>query len=344
MTTSESGGARLLAGVILRDSYAQPEAPDPVLGEAAVLELARRYVPDARGPVSVDESGGEARTYLLASGAGDLVLKTQRPHRLRTRTSLAKEALFLRHLAALPGAPLPVPRVLGHGTADVPAGDGGPSVRVEHTLMTRVAGDAVQRVRLEGVARTAALRALGGVLRRVHEAPQEALLGSGLFPGDARPGDLALRLEAPALEAVKRLEETARAALVGEAPGALVGRLIATLPVGGPRVALHANPGPVHTFVDPATGAFTGLIDFGDAYVSHPALDLRRWDRHEDRVTLLEGYRRGGDVDDAFERVWRVACALAELTALAGMPGSAPPEDAERRAGRIRSLMEELGR
>ena len=346
MTKSQNDaapGARLLAGVILRDKYVQADAPDPVLDEAAVLDVARRHAPGATGPVSVDESGGEARAYLLTSDAGDLVFKTQRPHRLRTRTSLAKEALFLRHLAALPRDPVPVPRVLGHGSADLPAGERGASVRIEYTLMSRIAGDAVQRVRIEGATRRDALLELGGVLRRMHEAPQQPLLESGLFPGDARPGDLAMRLEAPALGAARKLEGTARGAMLGIPPGALVARLIAALPGGGPRVALHANPGPVHTFVDPSTGAFAGLIDFGDAYVSHPALDLRRWDRHEDRVTLLDGYRRGRGVDDAFERVWRVACALAELTALAGLPEVAPREEAERRAATVTSLIEELG-
>ena len=39
-------------------------------------------------------------------------------------------------------------------------------------------------------------------------------------------------------------------------------------------VLLHSNPGPTQVFVDPANGRFRGLIDFGDSYLSHPALDL----------------------------------------------------------------------
>ena len=279
---------------------------------------------------------------MVAAAEGRLVVKTQRPHRRRVRTSLEREALFLRHLAALAGNPLPVPRVLGHGRATVPAkGAAGGQVdaEIEYTVMTRVPGDAMQRVPIDGAARRAALGELGAVLRRVHGASQEPLLSSGLFPGDRAPGDLRLRLEAPAMEAARKLSATPAAALLPESPEALVRRAVEELPEDTTRVALHSNPSAMHTFVDPDNGAFTGLIDFGDAYLSHPALDLRRWDRHADRVAVLEGYRRAGPVDAVFMRVWRVACLLAELTALAAAPADAG--GAKERATVIQSLMKE---
>ncbi|HZU77457.1 MAG TPA: aminoglycoside phosphotransferase family protein, partial [Dehalococcoidia bacterium] len=74
--------------MVTRDVYLQPEAPDPVLDDAIVLALVRRHAPRAAGVTEVDESGGEARAYVVD---GDIILKTQRPHRLRPRTSLAKE-------------------------------------------------------------------------------------------------------------------------------------------------------------------------------------------------------------------------------------------------------------
>jgi len=43
------------------------------------------------------------------------------------------------------------------------------------------------------------------------------------------------------------------------------------------------------TFVQPDTLECVGLIDFGDTYIGHPALDWR-WPTHEDHVTLLQGY------------------------------------------------------
>ena len=99
---------------MIRDVYAQPDAPDPVLDEAVVLEIVRRHVPAAHSVEHVDESGGEARTYAVDGGsAGAIILKTQRPHRLRPRTSLEKETFFLRQLEAAGG--FPVPRVYGYG-------------------------------------------------------------------------------------------------------------------------------------------------------------------------------------------------------------------------------------
>ena len=85
-------------------------------------------------------------------------------------------------------------------------------------------------------------------------------------------------------------------------------------------VALHSNPGPEHTFADPATHTYTGTIDFGDAYISHPALDLRRWKDPADREALLTGYLAAGPVDETFMRVWRVTQVWADMAAIASAP------------------------
>ena len=52
----------------------------------------------------------------------------------------------------------------------------------------------------------------------------------------------------------------------------------------------RSNPGPPHTFVDKSTERFQGLIDFGDAYISHPALDVWRWRWPTERAAALAGY------------------------------------------------------
>jgi hygromycin-B 7''-O-kinase len=161
------------------DVYLQPDAPDPVLTDAVVLGLVHRQVPNAHAVTSVDESGGEARSYWVDD---DLILKTQRPHRLRPRTSLAKEAAFLDHLAAFPT--IPVPRVLGYGHAE----------GVEYLCMTRMPGDAVIRQTITGPARSGVLHALGQVLRQIHAVPQAPLAASGRFPGDHTADDLRARL------------------------------------------------------------------------------------------------------------------------------------------------------
>ncbi len=72
---------------------------------------------------------------------------------------------------------------------------------------------------------------------------------------------------------------------------AVAGQALAELPESTQPATLHSNPGPEHCFVDPGTGQFSGLIDFGDAYRSHPALDVRSWRSPEDSRHMLAGYR-----------------------------------------------------
>src|SRR6185436_568491 len=136
------------------DVYLQPDAADPVLADAVVLSLCARHAPRVRAVTGVDESGGEARVYLVDDA---IVLKTQRPHRLRPRTSLAKEAYLLDLLASDQ-----VPRLLGYDRVETEQG------AVEYLCMTRIPGRAVRRVTLPAQARRSVLTALGGVLRTVH--------------------------------------------------------------------------------------------------------------------------------------------------------------------------------
>jgi len=162
-----------------KDVYLQPDAPDPVLSDDVVLGLVRRHAPGAQAVVGVDESGGEARTYAIDDR---IVLKTQRPHRLRPRTSLAKEAAFLRHLVAFPA--IPVPRVIGYAR----------QMHIEYLCMTRMPGAALSQQTITGSTRTDVLQALGQALRKIHSVPQEPLGASGLFPADRSTADLRARL------------------------------------------------------------------------------------------------------------------------------------------------------
>jgi hygromycin-B 7''-O-kinase len=292
-------------GAMPKDIYLQPDAPDPVLDAATVIALARRHIPDVRSVREVDETGGEARAYAVDEG---VIVKTQRPHRLRARTSQEKEVCFLGQLARLPD--LPVPRVLGYGR------EGG----IEYTCLTRMPGIAVRRATLTGAARRAMLGDLGRVLRRIHGIPQGELVASGLFPGDRSPDDLRARLAEAFDDAVAAVRASPAAWGLAIGPDEVARRALAALPPSDVRVALHSNPAPEHTFVDPATGAYTGTIDFGDAYISHPALDLRRWRDPADREALFAGYVADAPVDDEFVAVWRVTQALADLTAIAAAP------------------------
>jgi hygromycin-B 7''-O-kinase len=289
-----------------KDFYIQRHLPDPVLDPETVLALARRHVPAAREVRTVDETGGEARAYAIDA---DLILKTQRPQQLRPRTSLAKEVFFLQQLENVPG--VSVPRVLGYGRENR---------WLEYILMTRMPGVAAGALALEGEARRALLSDVGEMLRCIHSLPQEPFYRSRLFPGDHSPVDVRWRLGNLVDETAEMLHARQRSWTYPLSPEE-AGRLaMEALPEVDEWVALHSNPGPEHVFVDPTSKQLTGLIDFGDAYFSHPSLDLRRWHAPADRQAILAGYLRPGPVSENFMGAWRLAMILADITAIALAP------------------------
>lgn len=298
-----------------KDYYVQPEAPDLVLSPERVLAFVRRHAPDAQSVTAVDETGGEARTYLIDD---NLIFKTQRPHRLRPRTSLKKEVVMLQQLEGVTG--VNVPRVIGYDH---------PEPFIEYTLMSRMPGIAIRNTHLEGETRWEALKALGRMLRRIHAIPQQPLKESRLFFGDQSPVDVRWRLGSlfdDLTEMVRKDNQSWRYPLSPEIIGR---RLMPTLPDEINIVALHSNPGPEHTFVHPETGRLTGIIDFGDAYFSHPVNDLRRFRTPADRTAVLAGYLECGAVPEGFLATWRVACAISDITALASSPDNQPDAAAE---------------
>ena len=290
------------------DTYSQPNAADPVLEERTVLDIVRRHVVRCSAVTRIDETGGEARVYVLDD---NLVLKVQRPHQLRPRTSLAKEAFFLQQLAAYPD--IVVPHVLGYGRHD----------NIEYIVMTQMPGVPALTVELTGGPRRDVLHQLGRTLRRLHSMPQAPFYDSALFPGNRTQDAFVARVRADLTHAVQVIGATPNLWQLGVSPADLASRVLATLPAAVDLVALHSNPGPVHTFVQPETLDFVGLIDFGDAYISHPALDWR-WPTHADRVALLQGYGDETPVTDEFMAAWRAALVLSDMSALATRPETRP--------------------
>src|SRR5215216_5209177 len=186
--------------------------------------------------------------------------------------------------------------------------------------MTRMPGMAVRNAKLEGQARHEALKDLGRILRRIHSIPQESLRESGLFFGDQSPVDVRWRMGSLFDEVAETIKEEGKAWDYLLSPEMIGRRMMATLPNVHEIVALHSNPGPEHTFVDPATGKLTGVIDFGDAYFSHPVNDLRRYRAPADRQAVLDGYLESGPVGEDFMAVWRVACGIADVVAIVYSP------------------------
>jgi hygromycin-B 7''-O-kinase len=290
------------------DTYSQPNTPDPVLDEWTVLDIVRRHDVRCSAVTRIDETGGEARAYVLDD---KLVLKVQRPHRLRPRTSLEKEAFFLHQLAAYPD--IVVPHVLGYGRHD----------NIEYIVMTQMPGVSALTVELTGVQRRDVLHQLGRTLRRLHAMPQAPFYGSTLFPGNRTREEFVARVQANLVHAVRVIGATPNLWRLDVAPEDLASRVLAVLPASVDLVALHSNPGPVHTFVQPDTLDFVGLIDFGDAYISHPALDWR-WPTHADRVALLHGYSDDTPVTDEFMATWHAGLVLSDMAALATRPETRP--------------------
>jgi aminoglycoside phosphotransferase (APT) family kinase protein len=286
-----------------KDYYIQPDAPDPVLSDEQVLAFARRHAPDAVAVTGVDETGGEARTYAIDD---NLIFKTQRPQQLRPSTSLKKEVLFLQQLEGMEG--IRVPKVIGYGH---------PEPLIEYTLMTRVPGIAVRNAELTGETRRETLKDLGLMVRRLHAIPQEPLRASGLLFGDQSPVDVRWRMGSMFDTIADMIQKRGLNWDYSISPEQVGRRVMICLPDTWEIVALHSNPGPEHTFVDPISGKLTGIIDFGDAYFSHPTHDLRRFRAPEDRAAILTGYREDSPSSEEFMAVWRVACAIADIVAIA---------------------------
>jgi aminoglycoside phosphotransferase (APT) family kinase protein len=292
---------------MLEEYYLQPNAPDPVLPEAEVLRCVRRFVPTAKAMTRVDESGGEARTYIVDEA---IVLKVQRPQQVRVGTSLAREVFFLNQLAA--AAPdLPVPRVLGYNRE---------TNLLEYNIQTRIPGVAYENANLSPEVRHGIIFSVGRLLRRLHAIPQQPFHDSAHFPMDRTPADFKVRLSEYFGVVATRLKVKGRAWPLEIPLETVRDRALAALPESQEFVALHSNPGPPHAFVDPTTGRFLGLIDFGDAYISHPALDVWRWRWPTERAAALAGYTADAPVSDDFMRTWKAVTVAASAILVAFFP------------------------
>lgn len=276
---------------MIQEVYLQPHTSDPVLDEELVLSLVREFVPGAQRVSGVDETGGEARAYAIDDG---VILKVQRPHRLRLSTSLEREAFFLRQLQAAGLPDLAVPRVLGYFRR---------SNLLEGIVMTRIPGTAVARAGVAAEALDPVLAALGRTLAAIHSVDCRPFQASGLFPVDQNAQALRARMVSRFERTLLRLSAVPDTEL--SRARALRDSLLARITQVDSWVAVHSNPGPEHTFVD-AAGSFSGLIDFGDSYVGHPINDLRRWGLRQRKV-LLAAYLGNGGPSDAIRLAWETA-------------------------------------
>ena len=275
--------------------YYQRGAADPILENGFVLDIVKQYVPGVKKVTDVDETGGEARTYAVDN---NIILKVQRPQQLRNTTSLEREVFFLRQLENIDN--VNVPTVLGYGKEDT----------VEYTVMTRMPGLAVRYSNISGEQREKMLFEVGKTLYLIHSVDIKPFLESGLFTDiDNDVNDVKSRLKTHFDRGLKSLSEKVSQVEIDKANNTAMRKLgkITAARI----VPCHSNPSATHIFVK-SNNRFSGIIDFGDAYISHGVFDIRRW-ALVDRKPIIDGYMSVNNTDDSFITVCEAANALDKI-------------------------------
>ena len=225
-------------------------------------------------------------------------IKVQRPQQLCNTTSLEREAFFLRQLEKIDG--IRVPEVLGYGKEET----------VEYTCMTRMPGLAVRYSNISGEEREKMLFELGKMLFLIHSIDVKPFIDSGLFTDiDKDVNDVKERLKAHFDWGLHRLSEKLSQSEIDRANDSATEELSKITEAR--IVPIHANPSSTHTFVK-SNNRFSGLIDFGDAYISHPICDMRRWELN-DRKPLFDGYMSSGKATKDITIVYEVTTALEKI-------------------------------
>ena len=275
--------------------YYQRGAADPVLADDLVLDIVRQYAPGAKAVTSINDTHGEARAYMVDE---NIVLKVQRPQQLRSSTGLKKESFFLKQLEQQ--TDVSVPRVLGYGKRGT----------VEYICMTRIPGLAAEYAKLSDKEKNILLPVLGKELRKIHSIDQKPIVESGLFPCDD-PADLNERLRRRYQSTIRQIAGNASDVKLGNALNE-VDRALQNIKDTDMFVALHVNPYIPHVFVDEHTHLYSGIIDFGDAYIGHPIFDMWYWSA-KSRKVLLKGYTAEKPVSAAFQVIFDTVDTISRI-------------------------------
>jgi aminoglycoside phosphotransferase (APT) family kinase protein len=278
--------------------YYQRGMPDPVLEEVYVLELVRQYVSGVKAVTSIDDSHGEARAYAVDD---NIILKVQRPQQLRSSTSLEKEAFFLKHLETQ--TDVNVPRLLGYEKRGT----------LEYICMTRIPGIAAERATLTKQEKHALLLELGNELRKIHSVDQKPIIKSGLFPYDDPP-DLTERIRRRYMSVIDRKKEKISPDKLKSTRNELE-EALREIHDTDVFTALHVNPYIPHVFIDENTHKYSGIIDFGDAYIGHPIFDMWYWSASSRKI-LLQGYESERPVSPAFRVIFETLNRITRLVFL----------------------------
>ncbi len=259
-----------------------PWTPEIVVGPELALALVRSQFPalaatDAR-PLG---AGWDNTAYLV----GDVVFRF--PRRTSTLPLLEREVRLLPRIAGALPLPVPVPEWVGAPS---------PAYRWPFAGHRRLPGTPASQLRLSERELGDAAAPLGEFLAVLH-----GLAGAEL----PLPGDEIGRLDLPARLplACERLAALAARGLVAD-PKPLLGLLeSAPSPEPGAEVPVHGDVYAAHLLVD--GGRLSGVIDWGDAHLGHPAADLMvLWTflPRSARASFLQAYGRVGEATLALAR------------------------------------------
>jgi aminoglycoside phosphotransferase (APT) family kinase protein len=240
-----------------------PLSDKPWLPEVEVTpELATRLIESqcpALAPVTLDAMGaGWDNTAYLVNR--DWVFRF--PRRTIAAPLLEAEGRVLPSLA--PRLPYPIPRPEWFGRPDV-------TYRWPFLGYRRLAGRVASDVGLSEAQRAALARPLARFLRALHDVPMAEAESWGA------PHDAFGRLDFTRLEKMIRpalAELVTRGTIDDASPWlAILDAAMPALPLDGPLVLVHGDCYSRHVLVDDG-GGMTGVIDFGDMHLGHPAVDL----------------------------------------------------------------------
>lgn len=284
-----------------------------MLPEASLRALAARLSGDPLAPVHFLGEGWDNTVWAVGD---ELVLRVRKEGTARERAVAVQHDVDLLHLAARHST-VPVPAVRG-----VAPFDGA-------LLTTRVPGVPAAEAQPDPVALATTL---AGLLTALHSMPLAE--ASAVVAPDPDPAEEWLRQVGEEYAEVRdRLPDDLRAgieAFLDTAPPRPAARL----------VFCHNDVRDYHLLVEPATGAVTGLIDWTDAVLGDPALDLATVLTDFGTTTyerVLAGYAvpREEGLED---RVLHVA-RRRMVEDLAWRARTGDPAGLERTAGILRGLL-----
>lgn len=206
------------------------------------------------------------------------------PKRREVIARLGKETELLDELADLVSAPLHRPRFRSQGCDAFP---------LPFVGYRRLDGTPLSQARLTGTRRREVARGVGLFLMELHRVPPRRAERVGV------PGFTPESWRQHHIEFHERMHEEAYALLTTEERAAAETfwtdfisdeRMIRFKPV-----LTHGDLGPEHVLVDETTGSVSGVIDFEDAAVADPAMDLAGFEEPFRRL-VLEAY--GGPRDE----------------------------------------------